>query len=227
MSCPSKDLPADILENCIYDLMVSILTEEEFFDAIYNQIKFNNQEVIEELDKDLKELRYNKTKFETQWTNLLNAIKESTKLGAIKSVEEDLERIENDIDFISIRIKNLERDRELAADQKINKQGFRRILFDYVNIFPDLTSEEKNEFNRLLFQEIIYNFNQNQDDGTIIIKMRGDGKLEKSWNQIKNANLLSEVRTIGGVSSASKTRTCNPSVNSRMLHHWAIAEYNY
>jgi len=59
-------LPADILENCIYDLMVSILTEEEFFDAIYNQIKFNNQEVIEELDKDLKELRYNKTKFETQ-----------------------------------------------------------------------------------------------------------------------------------------------------------------
>lgn len=122
MSCPSKDLPADILENCIYDLMVSILTEEEFFDAIYNQIKFNNQEVIEELDKDLKELRYNKTKFETQWTNLLNAIKESTKLGAIKSVEEDLERIENDIDFISIRIKNLERDRELAADQKINKK---------------------------------------------------------------------------------------------------------
>lgn len=122
LSCPSKDLPADILENCIYDLMVSILTEEEFFDAIYNQIKFNNQEVIEELDKDLKELRYNKTKFETQWTNLLNAIKESTKLGAIKSVEEDLERIENDIDFISIRIKNLERKRELAADQKINKK---------------------------------------------------------------------------------------------------------
>ncbi|MBL1153424.1 MAG: hypothetical protein HND40_00230 [Ignavibacteriota bacterium] len=31
--------------------------------------------------------------------------------------------------------------------------------------------------------------------------MRGDGKLEKSWNQIKNANLLSEVRTIGEVSS--------------------------
>lgn len=56
MSCPSKDLPADVLENCIYDLMGSILSEDEFFDAIYNQIKFNYQEVIEELDKDLKEL---------------------------------------------------------------------------------------------------------------------------------------------------------------------------
>lgn len=66
MSCPSKDLPSDVLENCIYDLMGPILSEDEFFDAIYNQIKFNNQEVIEELDKDLKELRYNKTKFETQ-----------------------------------------------------------------------------------------------------------------------------------------------------------------
>ena len=217
--CPSKDLPADVLENCIYDLMGSILSEDEFFEAIYNQIKFNNQEVIEELDKDLKELRSNKTKFETQRTNLLNAIKEVTKLGAIKSVAEDLERIENDIAFISIRIKNLERDRELAADQKINKQSFRRIIFDYVKIFPGLTSEEKNEFNRLLFQEIISNFNQNEEDGTLIIKLRGDRKLEKSWNQIKNANLLSEVRTFGGVSSASKTRTCNPSVNSRMLHH--------
>lgn len=113
----------------------------------------------------------------------------------------------------------MERDRELAADQKLNKQGFRRILFDYVQIFPDLTSEEKNEFNRLLFQEIISNFNQNQDDGTIIIKMRGDGKLEKSWNQIKNANQLTLVRTSDGLGSASKTRTCNPSVNSRMLHH--------
>jgi site-specific DNA recombinase len=202
-SCPSKDLPADVLENCIYDLMGSILTEDEFFEAIYNQIKFNNQGKIEELDKDLKDLRSNKTKFETQRTNLLNAIKEGTKLGAIKSVEEDLERIGNDIAFISIRIKNLERDRELAADQKINKQGLRRILFDYVKIYPGLTSEEKNEFNRLLFQEIISNFNQNEEDGTLIIKLRGDGKLEKSWNKIKNANLLSEVRTIGGVSSTN------------------------
>ena len=199
--------------------MGSILSEDEFFDAIYNQIKFNNKEKIEELDKDLKELRSNKTKFETQRTNLLNAIKEGAKLGAIKSVAEDLEKIENDIDFISIRIKNLERDRELAADQKINKQSLRRILFDYVKIYPDLTPDEKIKFNQLLFQEIISNFNQNEEDGTLIIKLRGDGKLEKSWNKIKNANLLSEVRTIGGVSSASRTRTCNPSVNSRMLHH--------
>jgi uncharacterized protein YydD (DUF2326 family) len=186
--CPSKDLPADVLENCIYDLMGSILSEDEFFDAIYNQIKFNNKEKIEELDKDLKELRSNKTKFETQRTNLLNAIKEVTKLGAIKSVAEDLERIENDIEFISIRIKNLERDRELAADQKINKQSLRRILFDYVKIYPDLTPDEKIKFNQLLFQEIISNFNQNEEDGTLIIKLRGDGKLEKSWNKIKNAN---------------------------------------
>lgn len=218
-SCPSKDLPAEVLENCIYDLMVSILTEEEFFEAIYNQIKFNNQEEIKKIDKDLKELRSNKTRLETQQTNLLTAIKEGTKLGSIKSVEVDMEKIEDDISLISIRIQNLEQERELATDQKINKQSLRRILFDYVKIFPDLTSEEKNEFNRLLFQEIISNFNQNEEDGTLIIKLRGDGKLEKSWNKIKNANLLSEVRTIGGVSSASRTRTCNPSVNSRMLHH--------
>ena len=209
-SCPSKDLPADVLENCIYDLMGSILSEDELFDAIYNQIKFNNKEKIEELDKDLKELRSNKTKFETQRTNLLNAIKEGAKLGAIKSVAEDLEKIENDIDFISIRIKNLERDRELAADQKINKQSLRRILFDYVKIYPDLTPDEKIKFNQLLFQEIISNFNQNEEDGTLIIKLRGDGKLEKSWNKIKNANLLSEVRTFGGVSSTDIPKVSTP-----------------
>ncbi len=203
--CPSKDLPAEVLENCIYDLIGTMLTEDEFFEAIYDQLKFNNQDEVEKLDKDLKDARTNKTKLETQRTNLLNAIKEGTMLGAIKSVEEDLERIGNDLEFLAIRIKNLERDRELLADQKINKQSFRKVLFDYAKIHPDLSSEEKIKFNQLIFQEITSNFNKDQEDGTIIIKIRGDGKLEKSWNQIKNANLLSEVRTIGRVGSAGRT----------------------
>jgi len=54
--------------------------------------------------------------------------------------------------------------------------------------FPDLTSDEKNEFNRLLFQEIISNFNQNEEDGTIIIKMGG----MENW---KKVGLKSKMRT--------------------------------
>ena len=217
--CPSKDLPADVLENCIYNLMESILSEGEFFDAIYNQIKFNNQEVIENLDKDLKDARTNKTAEETKRTNLLNAIKAGDKLGAIKEVADELERIEKQIGLQVFQINNFEKERELVATQKIGKEILREILLDYVKIYPTLSSEDKTRFNQLLFQEIISNFNQNEEDGIIIIKLRGDGKLEKSWNKIKNANQLTLVRTSDGLGSASKTRTCNPSVNSRMLHH--------
>ncbi len=217
--CSSKDLPAEVLENCIYDLMSFIISEDEFFDAIYNQVKFNTQEEVAEYDKELSKLKSNKTSRESERKNIFNAIKAGDRLGAMKEVENELEKIETEIVFINSQLEDLEKKRYLAANQKIEKEKLRNILLYYVKIYPTLTLEDKSRFNQLLFQEIISNFNQNEEDGTIIIKMRGDGKLEKSWNKIKNANQLTPVRTSDGLGSASKTRTCNPSVNSRMLHH--------
>ena len=68
-----------------------------------------------------------------------------------------------------------------------------------------MPQEDKIRFNQLLFVDIISYFNKNDKDGIIEIKIRGDGKLEKSWNEIKKANQLTLVRTSDGFGSAGRT----------------------
>ena len=91
--CQAKDLPVDVLENCIKNLVISMISDDEFFEAIYNQARFNNQEEVDRLDKDLKEFRSNKTHIESQRENLLTAVKAGTMLESIKSVEDELVKL--------------------------------------------------------------------------------------------------------------------------------------
>ena len=217
--CPAKDLSADILEKCIRDLMISIVSDDEFFEAIYDQVKFNNNEEISQLENDLKILRTNKSKLESQRANILEAIKSGSKLKTIKSVQDELEKMEGDITLISITVSSKERELDLATNKRISKTVLKNLLKDYSTIYDELPQDDKIRLNHLLFVDITSYFNKNDDDGKIVIKIRGDGKLEKSWKTIKNANMLTTVRTSDTLGSASKTRTCNPPVNSRMLHH--------
>jgi chromosome segregation ATPase len=187
--------------------MISFVSDDEFLVAVYDQIKFNNQEEIDNYDKDLKEWRINYSKKESEKKNLLRAIKDGLK--NIKSIEEELETIESELVILSNEIRTRESSRDLAANQKINKTELKKLLTDYVNIYEELSQEEKIRFNKLLFEEITSFFNKNEEDGKIVIKMRGDGKLEKSWNKIKNANKLTLVRTSDGLGSANTIHTQN------------------
>jgi len=78
--CSAKDLPAEILENCIKDLMYSIVTDNQFFNAIYDQIKFNGEKELAVIDSELKNLKTNRSKLESENINLLNVLKINSDL---------------------------------------------------------------------------------------------------------------------------------------------------
>lgn len=219
LHCSAKDLPAEILENCISDLIHSMINENEFFTAIYDQIKFNGKSELDSINSELKNLRNNRTKLESENNNLLTAVKNNSTLKNIESVGTELQKIELGISSLSQKIALYENERNLISQATIKKSDLKKILLDYHQLHSQFSIEQKSRLNQLLFSEITSYFDKNDKDGIISIKIRGDGKLEKSWNKIKNANQLTPVRTSDGFGSASKTRTCNPSVNSRMLHH--------
>ena len=101
-----------------------------------------------------------------------------------------------------------EKERNSAANKSISKIQLKKLLADYIKIYDGFTQEEKIRLNQLLFVEIVSYFKQDEDDGNIVIKIRGDGQLEKSWEQIKNASLLTEikkVRTSDTLGSAGRT----------------------
>ncbi len=130
-----------------------------------------------------------------------------------------LETDEGELSILQSEIVKLEKKRDLAANTRISKSTLKNLLQQYINIYDSLSQEEKIRINQLLFIEITSFFHKDDEDGKIIIKIRGDGQLEKGWKSIKNAYLETQVRTSERLGSASRTRTCNPSVNSRMLHH--------
>lgn len=218
--CPAKDLSAILLEDAAKSLMYSMATNEGFFEAIYNQIRFNNQAEIKKYDSELNKLRSNKTRLVTEKQNILNKMKAAAALQDSKSIIDELNKLDNDIAMNLSRINFLEKERERAANQVITREQLKKIINDYLFIYEELSHEDKVRFNKLIFVEIISYFDKNSDDGDIEFRLRGDGQITKKWSEIKNANLLTgQIRTSGGFGSASKTRTCNPSVNSRMLHH--------
>ena len=79
--------------------------------------------------------------------------------------------------------------------------------------------EQKKRLNHALFSGIVSFIKRGEDKGEIEIKIRGDGSLKRTWEDLKKENQVRQVRTPGSFGSASRTRTCNPAVNSRMLYH--------
>ena len=121
-----------------------------------------------------------------------------------------------DILVNEIRIKERESQklRNIVADKKVLKNN----LVNFVEIFRRQPIEQQKRLTSLIFSEIVSEFRSDEKDGLITLKIRGNGDELKMWSEIENAN-CKPVRTSVGLGSASKTRTCNPSVNSRMLHH--------
>ena len=116
-------------------------------------------------------------------------------------------------------IKQKENEKENLSDKALDKEKLKIILDDFLRLYNNLSTENKKRLNDLFFTEITSYFKRDEEDGIIEINIRGDGKLEKKWSEVKNANCKPMVRTSGTFGSADRTRTCNPPVNSRMLHH--------
>ena len=115
-----------------------------------------------------------------------------------------------------IRIKT--RYAEKMKNSVTDKKALKNKLTKLIEIFRRQPIDQQKRLTNLMFSEIVSEFKSSEKDGLITLKIRGNGDISKYWSEIENA-YCKPVRTSIGFGSASKTRTCNPSVNSRMLHH--------
>jgi len=74
--------------------------------------------------------------------------------------------------------------------------------------------QQKRRLNHALFSGIVSFIKRGEDKGEIEIKIRGDGSLKRTWEDLKKENQVRQVRTPGSLGSASRTRTCNPAVTA-------------
>ena len=207
------------MESFILKVLDCLVREKEFFDAIYKQIGSNSSDSLQNLEDELKNLRINLSRIEKQIENLLSRLSEDESFTNSPAYRKKLDDLENQ----KIILTSMINDKDISIGQiknsKIDKSKLRDILSEFASIYDGLDFERKKRLNHLIFSEIKSYYRTGEEDGVIEINLRGDGCLEKKWSEIKNANSKPTVRTSDIFGSASRTRTCNPSVNSRMLHH--------
>lgn len=216
--CQAKQLPAEALENFVIQTIVHLIESDTFYQEVLKQIHFNKSDDLDTFGEELRNLKTNKTKLESQIKNLTERMANDTETTNSKIYSEPINIWEAEIERLSEEIIIKERRLEEIKENVFDKNELKNKLMKFVEIFRKQPVETQKRLTNLVFSEIVSEFKSNEKDGLITLKIRGKGNIDILWSEIKSAN-CKPVRTSAGSGSASKTRTYNPSVNSRMLYH--------
>ena len=216
--CKAKQLPAEMLENFAINTIVQLVENNSFFEAAFKQIQFNKGDELKKFEEELTLLRSNKAKKETEIKNLEDQMAGDKNMKNTVVHLNIIERKQAEIDELGEVIRLKSRNISRIKGNIVDKDQLKNMLTNFIEIFRRQPIEIQKRLTSLIFTEIVSEFKSDDKDGLITLKIRGNGNIAKAWSEIKSA-YCKPVRTPVGVGSASKTRTCNPSVNSRMLHH--------
>ena len=192
--------------------MDCLVKEDEFFNSIYDQIANKSSNDLSSHESELKSLKINSGKIEKKTENLLNRLSEDKSFNSSPGFRNRLDELENQKNMLSSLIADKKIKIEQIKNSKIDKKILKNILSEFSSIYSNISIDQKKRLNHLIFSEVVSYFKKNENDGIIEIKLRGDGKIDKKWSQIKNANCKPTVRTsdVFGSARAPKLRTFYP-----------------
>jgi hypothetical protein len=79
--------------------------------------------------------------------------------------------------------------------------------------------QQKRRLNHALFSGIVSFIKRGEDKGEIEIKIRGDGSLKRTWEDLKKENQVRQVRTPGSLTSATLPNVRTPYLRLRLPVH--------
>ena len=179
----------------------------------------NSKDENEGLKREIGQLRKNDAQITKRLSNLVDQLSVNAKLRESETVTNAI----NDLEKQRFELRDLIRQKEKALERvqsgKVDVAVLKQMMSEYVELYQTYTPEQKRRVNHLIFGSIISNFKRDDESGDLEILIRGDGTIRKTWEEFKKENQVATVRTPGSLGSASRARTYNPAVNSRMLYH--------
>lgn len=205
--CQAKQLPYEMLENFAIQTIVQLIEEKEFFSVAFKQIQFNKGEELARYEKELADIKSNRTRLQTQIDNTWErmSLDQDTKnsedyMRRINIWKEERARLDEEIlsktQFIDRIKKNI-----------VDPSSLRINLEKFVEKFKMQPIEYQKRLTNLVFEEIISNFKSGDKDGLITLKIRGNGDVISKWSELVNASkqqVLTSVRS----GTPDRSRTC-------------------
>jgi len=181
--------------------------DAEFYKAVVSHMKGNAGEEITKESARLNEMRINYTKIRSQAEALARRLMDDADLNSSRILGRNLLELEQNERTLREEIQKAERSIEDKKDARFDPDRLKGYLSDFTRVYEKMPLEKKRRLNHALFSGIVSYIKRGEDKGEIEIKLRGDGSLKRTWEDLKKENQVRQVRAPGSLGSARHTIT--------------------
>ena len=204
-ACPVKQVPARQLEQLVVDRMAELAGDPELVKKAVKAMVHNSANRLPALKAELVETSAKHRKIEDQANGLLQGFSGTAAQGN-GFVVRRLNELEAELKTVQEQEARLKMDIDAQKTQAVDPEAARKSLMAFQGLYAHLETEEKQQLFRLAVREVRYDGIGHQ----IKLSLHPWGD-EGSFGD-------SGVKAVQ-FGSPTWTRTRNPSINSRMLHH--------
>lgn len=185
--CEMSDIPAEKLEKFIEDIVVHIGMDNQFFDAVFEQMSANENVEYRQGKETLTELKKNKGEIEKKIKKTTDYISQAPADVPLHSVNESLKDLENQKLVVAEKIVRLERDLEIIETYDISKDRLQNRYSELASIYSTLSRENKRNLTRSVLTNIECFLKKKETKGKLRMAFRGDGIVETDFFKTQKA----------------------------------------
>jgi len=153
-NCPTKSIPAEEIERCIYDRIRAIGSDAELLNETIQAAQKQLANQVAQVDADIQtsERQLKELKKEQQY--LLESIRQGGSLAS--KAAERLDQVTGELKSTTIRLNSLQRQLSSLQNQKIDTEDLTTAIANFDPIWDVLLPLERTRIVRLLIQQIDY-----------------------------------------------------------------------
>lgn len=168
-NCPTKSIPAEELEKCIYERIRAIGSDHELVEETIQATQKQLADHIANLEADIRTTERQLSRFQKEKQDLLESIRQGGPVAS--KAAERLDQVSEEKRSTSSHLSSLQHQLSNLQDQKIDTEDLTTALSHFDPIWDVLLPRERTRIVRLLIQQVDFD----GESGTLGITFQPSG----------------------------------------------------
>jgi site-specific DNA recombinase len=151
-SCPTKSIPAEEIERCIYERVRAIGDDPTLVEETIRAARTQIAEQTTQINADTRILKQQLTRLQEEKQNLLESILQGGPVAS--KAAERLDQVAEEMEFTSSQLSSLRRQHSTLQEQEIDAQDLTTSIAQFDPIWDVLLPRERVRIVRLLIQQV-------------------------------------------------------------------------
>ncbi len=168
-TCPTKSIPAEEIERCIYERIRAIGSDPELLEETIQAAEKQLAEQVAQVEADIRTAEKQLTRIQKEKQDLLESIRQGGSV-ALKATER-LDQVSEEMKSTSSHLSSLQSQLSNLQDQKIDTEDLTTAISNFDPIWDVLLPRERTRIIRLLIQQVDFD----GESGTLGITFQPSG----------------------------------------------------